>query len=72
MASGAPVVLIGPDAGGLAQVLQSTPDRSRRDKLLGIMVGDPADPQVTAAAAEMASELWPWPDDLEGTAGRPG
>jgi hypothetical protein len=24
------------------------------------MVGDPEDPVVSAAAAEMAGELWPW------------
>lgn len=28
--------------------------------LLGVLVGDLADPAVAAAAAEMASELWPW------------
>jgi hypothetical protein len=28
--------------------------------LVAVLVGDLADPEVAAAAEEMAAELWPW------------
>ncbi|HYA44667.1 MAG TPA: hypothetical protein VED59_03610, partial [Acidimicrobiales bacterium] len=58
--AGSPVVLVGPDAEMLGRVLRSVPDRNRRERLLAVLVGDPSDPEVLAAAAEMAGELWPW------------
>jgi hypothetical protein len=63
-AAGTPVVLIAADAAGLGAVLASAPDRDRRERLMAVMVGPPADPLVVAAAAEMAVEL------AGGTSGR--
>jgi hypothetical protein len=56
-AEGTPVVLVGADAAGLGAVLATAPDRDGRERLLAVMVGDPGDPAVAAAAAEMAAEL---------------
>jgi len=60
VAAGSPAVLVGEDAESLARVLKSAPDLQRRERLLGIFAGEPADPMVTTAAAEMAEELWRW------------
>ncbi len=54
---GTPVLLIGADAAGLGAVLATAPDRDRRERLMAVMVGEPGDPAVQAAAAEMAAEL---------------
>ena len=59
MAAGSPVVLVGPEAEALGAVLQAAPDRQGRERLLAVLVGDPGDPAVMAAAREMAAELWP-------------
>jgi hypothetical protein len=56
-ADGTPVVLVGADAAGLGAILAAAPDRDGREHLLAVMVGDPGDPAVAAAAAEMAAEL---------------
>ena len=60
LTEGAPVVLVGEDASVLGEALGQAPDRGRRELLLAVMVGDPADPAVMLAAQEMAGELWPW------------
>ena len=60
VAEGTPVVLVGEDATSLGQLLPGAPDEASRERLLAVLVGDPADPAVAAAAAEMAGELWPW------------
>jgi hypothetical protein len=75
VANGSPVVLVGPDAGALGAALATSPDRDRRERLLGVMVGEASDPAVMAAAAEMAGELWPWAGGGAGdeaSEGRPG
>ncbi len=54
---GRPVVLVSPDAAALGAVLAGAADRGGRRRLLAVMVGDPDDPAVRAAAEEMASEL---------------
>jgi len=46
---GTPVVLVSPGADGPAPV----------PAVMGVMVGDPADPQTVTAAGEMAAELFP-------------
>jgi hypothetical protein len=46
-------------AGGRGGQDGSSPVKER-GCLLGVLVGDLSDPAVAAAAAEMASELWPW------------
>lgn len=53
-----PTVLVGADAARLGRVLSAVPRDGQC--LVGAMVGDPDDPVVAAAAAEMAGELWPW------------
>jgi len=53
-------VLVGGDAAALGEALRASQDSDRRERLLGVMVGDLADPAVTAASAEMAGELWRW------------
>ena len=60
VAEGAPIVLVGEDASVLGEALRQVPDLGRRELLLAVMVGDPADPAVMLAAQEMAGELWPW------------
>lgn len=60
VAEGTPAVLVGEDASALGEVVACAPDRERPERLLGVMVGDPSNPGVIAAAAEMAGELWPW------------
>jgi hypothetical protein len=57
---GRPVVLVGSDAAMLGEVVSSAPDRRAHDRLLAVVVGDPADPAVMLAADEMAGELWQW------------
>jgi hypothetical protein len=59
VAEGTPVVLVGEDAASLGQRLSSAPDEASRERLLAVLVGEPADPAVAAAAQEMAGELWP-------------
>ncbi len=59
-ASGEPVVLVGKDASALGATVSSAADNAGRERLLAVMVGDPEDPAVKAAASEMASELFPW------------
>ena len=59
-ASGEPVVLVGKDASALGATVSSAADNAGRERLLAVMVGDPQDPAVKAAASEMASELFPW------------
>ena len=54
------MVLVTDDAERAGVLLVGAPDESSHTKLLGLMVGDPEDPRVQAAAAEMAGELWPW------------
>lgn len=58
--AGLPVVLVLPDTTALAEFLRSSPDQDRRERPLGVMVGDLSEPEVAVAAAEMASELWLW------------
>jgi hypothetical protein len=58
VAEGTPAVLVGQDGQVLGEVVAAAQDQEER--LLGVMVGDPAQPGVLAAAAEMAGELWPW------------
>jgi hypothetical protein len=58
--AGMPVVLVGEDAAALGEAISSAPDRGRRERLLAVVVGDPADPAVVLAAEEMAGELWQW------------
>jgi hypothetical protein len=63
VAEGTPVVLVIPGGDGahaLGRSLPGAPDAARRERLLAVMVGNPADPGVVAAAQEMAGELWPW------------
>jgi hypothetical protein len=60
VARGAPVLLVAEDADLLGAAVAGGPDRRRRERLLAVMVGDPDDPVVMAAAQEMAAELWPW------------
>jgi hypothetical protein len=57
---GKPVVLVGENAEMLGQLLRGAPDEASRERLLAVLVGDPSDAGVVAAAAEMAAELWPW------------
>jgi hypothetical protein len=59
VAQGTPVVLVAEDAGALGEALAGAQDRDSHERLLGVMVG-PSGPGTTAAAAEMAGELWPW------------
>ena len=54
---GRPVVLVSADATALGAVLAGAPDRGGRRRLLAVMVGDPGDPAVRAAAVELAEEL---------------
>ena len=63
VAAGTPVVLVGKDAAALGEAVSSAPDRGRRERLLAVVVGDPADPAVALAAEEMAGELWQWVAD---------
>jgi len=60
VASGRPVVLVGADANALGRFLAASTDEAARERLAGVLVGDPADPTVVEAAREMAAELWPW------------
>ncbi len=60
-------MLVGKDAAALGEAVAG-PDQGRRERLLGVMVGDPADPAVALAAEEMAGELWQWIN----VAGEPG
>ena len=53
-----PTVFVGEDAARLGRALAAVPQNGQC--LVGVMVGDPEDPVVSAAAAEMAGELWPW------------
>ena len=73
VAGGTPAVLVGEDAGALGRLLPGYPDEAGHQRLLALMVGDPADPAVAAAAHEMAAELWPWagPHPPAAAAGRP-
>jgi hypothetical protein len=57
---GTPVVLVGEDAARLGEAVLASPDEAGHKRLLAVMVGDLSDSSVEAAAAEMASELWPW------------
>lgn len=66
--AGMPVVLVGKDAAALGEATSSAPDQGRRERLLAVVVGDPADPAVVLAAEEMAGELWQWIN----VAGEPG
>jgi hypothetical protein len=64
------VVLVGKDAAALAHfVVPAAGEGSQGNGrvagepercLVGVLVGELADPEVAAAAAEMAAELWPW------------
>jgi hypothetical protein len=54
------VATVGPGDGTLGAVGTSGSGNSGHECLLGVMVGDPSDPAVIAAALEMAAELWPW------------
>ena len=76
VASGAPVVLVGPDAEALGRAMASEGAAGARGGdtgsgvvvaggsagrcLLAVLVGDLSDPSVAAAAEEMAAELFPW------------
>jgi hypothetical protein len=76
VASGAPVVLVGPDAEALGRAMASHATASALGGdsgagvagaggsagrcLLAVLVGDLSDPSVAAAAEEMAAELFPW------------
>jgi hypothetical protein len=60
---GSPVVLVGDDAEELGRLTRTSSDEGARERFLGVMVGDPGDPQVRAAAEEMAAELWQWARD---------
>jgi hypothetical protein len=64
--AGVPVVLVGVDAEALGAAVSSSPDQGRRERLLAVVVGDPADPAVALAAEEMAGELWQWVTRLSG------
>ena len=59
-AGGEPVVLVGKDASAVGATVSSAADNAGRERLLAVMVGDPEDPALKAAAREMASELFPW------------
>lgn len=75
VASGAPVVLVGPDAGALGSAMawHAMAGALGNDAgggvggaggragrcLLAVLVGDLSDPSVAAAAKEMAAELFP-------------
>ena len=54
------MVLVGKDASAVGATVSSAVDNAGRERLLAVMVGDPEDPAVMAAAREMASELFPW------------
>jgi hypothetical protein len=60
VAAGSPVVLVGRDPAALSAAVSAARHDGRRESWLAVMVGDPEDPAVMAAATEMASELWPW------------
>ena len=76
VASGAPVVLVGPDAEALGRAMASQGAVGARGGdsrsgvvaaggsagrcLLAVLVGDRSDPSVAAAAEEMAAELFAW------------
>jgi hypothetical protein len=77
VAEGTPVVLVIPGGDGaqaLGRSLAGAPDAGGRERLLAVLVGDPTDPAVVAAAQEMAGELWPWAGPGRAPAGqlRPG
>jgi hypothetical protein len=59
VATGSPVVLVGASPTALAAAVSTSGDNGGRQRLLAVMVGDPEDPAVMAAAGEMAGELWP-------------
>jgi hypothetical protein len=52
--AGAAVVLLGPDAGALGQAARTL--RAACGGRVAVFVGDPADPAVRVAAAELAAE----------------
>jgi hypothetical protein len=58
VAEGTPTVLVGQDGQAVGEVVARAQDKDER--LLGVMIGDPAQSGVLEAAAEMAGELWPW------------
>ena len=53
--AGEAVVLVGPDATELGEVVRSMVARGER---VGAVVGEPDDPTVQAAVAEMLSEVF--------------
>jgi hypothetical protein len=59
VARGTPAVLVGEDAQALGHLIASSCEEDAHERLLAVMVGDPADPVVAGAAHEMAAELWP-------------
>jgi hypothetical protein len=71
VAKGVPVVLVGADAAALGEVVARGPDREGRERMLAVMVGDPGDAAVWAAAREMGAEL-NGPFDLPGRVDRGG
>ena len=60
VSDGTPTVLVSEDGAAVGRALRSSPDEGARERLLGVLIGDPDDPAVRAAAEEMAGELWPW------------
>jgi len=55
---GVALVLCGEDAGGLATAIAALRPCAEKGGRVVAMVGDPADPDVQAAAREMARELF--------------
>ena len=53
--AGEAVVLVGPDADEIGETVRAIVARGER---VGAVVGDPADPGVQAAVAEMLTELF--------------
>jgi hypothetical protein len=53
--AGGAVVLVGTDADEIGQVVRAAVARGER---IGAVVGDPEDPNVRAAVAEMVTELF--------------
>jgi hypothetical protein len=66
VAGGTPTVLVGADGAALGTALAGAPDGQGRERLLGVMVGDPESAGTLAAAEEMARELWPWAKSVSG------
>ncbi len=61
VAEGEPVLLVAEDANLLGAAVADAPDQGRRERLLAVMVGDPEDPVVMAAAQRWPPSFGPGP-----------